>query len=107
MFQVSYGTRITETFPRRCLFIRGYARLATEKPWSIKTPLAGRSAVIPRTQFPRVISRGYGKPGGGGGGFPGMMNMGPQYQKGDALKEHVRISQHNSPQNSHIWVTER
>lgn len=29
-------------------------------------------------------------PGGGGGGFPGF-SMGPQHQKGDALKEYVRL----------------
>ncbi|KAF8720590.1 hypothetical protein AX14_010884 [Amanita brunnescens Koide BX004] len=86
MFQISNGTRTTKAIPR-CLFIRGYARLAKEKPWSTKRLLAARTAVISRTQFPGVVSRGYGK-SGGGGGFPGMMSMGPQYQKGDALKEH-------------------
>lgn len=42
------------------------------------------------------LRRGYssGPPGGaggggGGGGFPGF-SMGPQHQKGDALKEYVR-----------------
>ncbi|KAK2467145.1 hypothetical protein APHAL10511_000694 [Amanita phalloides] len=36
------------------------------------------------------LSRGYAKSGGGSGsgGFPGMLSFGPQYQKGDALKEH-------------------
>ena len=50
-----------------------------------------RNGVLPRPGpgFPNVPSRGFAKGGGGGGGaFPGM-TIGPQYQKGEALKEHV------------------
>ena len=32
-----------------------------------------------------------GPPGGSGGGFPGL-SLGPQHQKGDALKEYVRLN---------------
>ncbi|KAF8332525.1 P-loop containing nucleoside triphosphate hydrolase protein [Amanita rubescens] len=87
MLHTSYGARPLKFIPWRGPFLRGYTLLATEQPWSLRTLLPTCTAVIPRTHFPKVISRGYAK-SGGGGGFPGMMSLGPQYQKGDTLREH-------------------
>lgn len=45
-----------------------------------------------------VVSRGYAKQppsnGGQNGGFPGFPMFGQQHQKGDALKEYVRLGPH-------------
>ncbi|PFH48642.1 hypothetical protein AMATHDRAFT_149448 [Amanita thiersii Skay4041] len=67
-------------------FVRGYLRPSLLRTFF--TPLHP-SSTSPSRIFPgRGFGiRGYATPSGSGGGFPGF-SLGPQYQKGDALKEH-------------------
>ena len=73
------------------------ARNALQVQYARTRPRSGSLFLVPSASVALrgglQLRRGYasGPPGGagGGGGFPGF-SMGPQHQKGDALKEYVR-----------------
>ncbi len=75
------------------------ARHALQVQYARTRPRSGSLFLVPSAcvalRGGSQLGRGYasGPPGGpggaGGGGFPGF-SMGPQHQKGDALKEYVR-----------------
>lgn len=69
-----------------------YARTRTRPGPLILVPSA---CIALRTGLRHYANGPRGPPGGGagGGGFPGF-SLGPQHQKGDALKEYVRSRTH-------------
>jgi ATP-dependent Clp protease ATP-binding subunit ClpB len=59
---------------------------------TVRLGLAGpvlRPGAYVQARWISVSARNYAQPPGGGGGFPGF-SLGPQHQKGEALKEYVR-----------------
>lgn len=75
--------QIAQSLSRRAPLNRTYAAAAHS---------SARAGPLQRAGFPSLLYRCYATgSGGGGGGFPGFnLNMGPKYEKGQALKEHVR-----------------
>ncbi|KAF8637008.1 hypothetical protein AX17_003105 [Amanita inopinata Kibby_2008] len=84
MLRFANAGNLTRSIPRRAPLARSYACPGLLRPRSPGLPII-RSELLPRRGFPDVAFRSYATPSGGG--FPGF-NLQPQYQKGDALKEH-------------------